>query len=234
MKLENIKNGLSKYFKIWWIPILSYFFPFVIFLIGDGVKSNTIIDLSLIIFFVNILGNLVSSIVQIFIKKWFYLIPQIGISFFLFFYVSLFFTFSPPDYYGANKTIPKGIEIYKPLESNPTKSDFEKNDFILSLGGQPGIYNYHTNIIPTELGNYYIKAYEITSNDKLSEERIKLRSRVKIENFESKIYEGEFTIYEGSWGDKYGSRIELWFEPSNGNADYIIARKNYIVEGWMR
>lgn len=137
MKLENIKNGLSKYFKIWWIPILSYFFPFVIFLIGDGVKSNTIIDLSLIIFFVNILGNLISSIVQIFIKKWFYLIPQIGISFFLFFYVSLFFTFSPPDYYGANKTIPKGIEIYKPLESNPTKSDFEKNDFILSLGGQP-------------------------------------------------------------------------------------------------
>lgn len=60
MKLENIKNELSKYFKIWWFPILSYLFPFVIFLIGDGVKSNTIIDLSLIIFFVNILGNLIS------------------------------------------------------------------------------------------------------------------------------------------------------------------------------
>lgn len=41
-------------------------------------------------------------------------------------------------------------------------------------------------------------------------------------------------IYEGSWGDKYGARIELWFEPLNGSKDYKITERNYIVEGWMR
>jgi hypothetical protein len=46
------------------------------------------------------------------------------------------------------------------------------------------------------------------------------------------------TIFElvggiGSWGDKYGARIELWFEPLNGN-NYKITERNYIVEGWMR
>jgi len=234
MTLQKIKNAFNQYFKIWWIPILSYLIPFGIYLIGDGFKSDAIIDFSLVIFFINILGNITSSIVQIVIKKWFYLIPQIGISFSLFFYVSIFFTFSPPDYYGANKTIPKGIEIYKPIESEPTKTEFEKYDLILSSGGQPGIYNYYTNKKPTESGNFYIKAFEITSNDKLSEDRMKIRSKVKVENFETTIYSGEFTIYEGSWGDKYGARIELWFEPSNGNKDYKIAERNYIVEGWMR
>ena len=33
--------------------------------------------------------------------------------------------------------------------------------------------------------------------------------------------------------DKYGARIELWFETESGK-NYKIATKNYIVEGWMR
>lgn len=234
MIFQKIKNTFNQYFKIWWVPILSYLIPFGIFLIGDGFKSDSIIDLSLIIFFINIFGNIISSIVQIVIKKWLYWIPQIGISFFLYYYVSIFFLFSPPDYYGANKTIPNGIEIYKPIDNEPTKAEFEKYDLILSSSTQPGIYNYYTDKKLTELGNFYIKAFEITSNDKLSEDRIKIRSKVKVETLEPKIYSGEFTIYEGSWGDKYGARIELWFKPLNRNNDYKIAERNYIIEGWMR
>ena len=93
-------------------------------------------------------------------------------------------------------------------------------------------------LIWTELitgkGNFYIKAFEVTSNDHLSADRMKIKSKVNVENLESKLYSGEIMIYEGSWGDKYGARIELWFEPLNGSKDYKITERNYIVEGWMR
>jgi len=234
MTVEQIKNTIIQYFKIWWIPIISYLVPYGIFLIGEVSKRDFIIYLSLILFFINVLGNIISSIVQIVIKKWFYLILQIGISFFLFLLVYIFFSLSPPDYYGAYKTIPDGIEIYRPLKNEPSKKEFEKYDLILSSAMQPGIYNYYTDKELTELGNFYIKAFEITSNDKLSEDIIKIRSKVKVVNLEPTIYSGEFTIYEGSWGDKYGARIELWFEPLKGKADYKIAERNYIIEGWMR
>lgn len=234
MILQKLKIIIKQYFRIWWIPILCYLIPFTIFVIGNVLKSDDIIDLSLLIFFLNILGNLISSIIQVVIRKWYFLIPQIGISIFLYYCVSIYFTFSPPDYYGAHKTIPENIEIAKPIEKEPTKSELEKYDLILSSSFQPGIYNYYTAKKPTELGNFYIKAFEINSNDKLSEERIKISSKIKVENIESKIYSGEFTIYEGSWGDKYAARIELWFEPSNKNKDYKIAERNYLIEGWMR
>lgn len=230
----EIKNKIFQYFKIWWIPIVSYSIPFLIYLLGTALKSDTIIDISLATFFINILGNFIAAIVQIVIKKWYYLFPQIIISVVLFFYVSIVLTFSPPDYYGANKEIPLNIEIYKPNKNEPSQQEFQKYNLILESSSQPGIYNYYTDYKPTELGNFYIKASEITSKDKLSEERIKVRSKVKVENLNPKIYSGEFTIYEGSWGDKYGAKIELWFEPANKSKDYKIAERNYIVEGWMR
>jgi len=105
---------------------------------------------------------------------------------------------------------------------------------ILGHSAQPGIYIYYTDYQPKENGYFYIKAFEITSNDRLSADRIKERSKIIVENLEKDEYQGEFTIYEGSWGDKYGSRIELWFQPSNGKDEYKITERNFIVEGWMR
>ena len=233
MNLKKVKNIFFKYFKVWWIPIVSNLIPFSLFLLGNILKNDSIISISLIFFFVNIIGNLISGMVQIFIKKWFFLIPQILISGFLFVFVSIIFTFSPPDYYGANKEIPKDIEICEPVETEPTEKDFGEFDLVLASSFQPGIYNYFTNYKPTEKGNFYIKAFEVTSNDHLSAERMKISSKVSVENLEPKLYSGEFTIYEGSWGDKYGARIELWFEPLKGK-DYKITERNYIVEGWMR
>ena len=226
-------KALKKYFIIWWIPIVAYIIPFLIYALGTLLKNDDVIDTALIFFYLNILGNLVSSIVQIYIKKWFFLIPQILTSSCLFFSVSVYFTFSPPDYYGANKTIPKNIRFDKPLNRELKASDLQKNDFELAEISQPGIYNYYTNYQPKELGKFFIKAYEITSNDRLSEERMTDRSKIIIDSLNQDFHSGEFTIYEGSWGDKYGARIELWYEPNTGKS-YKVAVKNYIVEGWMR
>ena len=226
-------NAIKKYFKIWWIPLVAYLIPILIYILGTIIKSDNIIDIALLIFFLNILGNIISSIVQISIKKWYLIFPQIIVSGFLYFYVSILFTFSPPDYYGANKTIPQNIKFEKPIEREITEKDLRKNDFKLAEISQPGIYNYYTNYQPKELGTFFIKAYEITSNDRLSEARMTNRSKVIVENLNIGIHSGQFTIYEGSWEDKYGARIELWYEPKIGKS-YKIAEKNYIVEGWMR
>jgi len=233
MRSKTLKS-ISQYFKIWWIPILSYLIPIGILLFAVLVRSDLVINIFLVIFLGNVIGNLISAVVQIINKKWYLSIPQILISIFLFYYVALIFTLSPPDYYGVYKQIPKDVEISKPIEAEPTKLELEKHDLILGASFQPGIYDYYTDFEPKETGYFYIKAFEITSNDRLSEERIKKRSKVSVDNKEPKIYRGEFTIYEGSWGDEYGAKIELWFKPSERKDDYKIAERNYIVEGWMR
>ena len=226
-------NIFKKYFTVWWIPLIAYLLPFSIYILGTFLKSDDVIDWGLLVFYVNILGTLVSSVVQISIKKWYFIFPQIIISAVLFFSASVLFTFSPPDYYGANKTIPKNIKFEKPLERELSAKDLQLNDLKLTAISQPGIYQYYTNYQPKELGAFYIKVYEITSNDRLSEDRLTERSRIIVENLSNKVHSGEFTIYEGSWGDQYGARIELWYEPENGKT-YKITDRNYIVEGWMR
>ncbi|MEM9675713.1 MAG: hypothetical protein AAF992_24185, partial [Bacteroidota bacterium] len=151
-----------------------------------------------------------------------------------FYYAVIIFTYSPPDYYGADKKIPNNIEFSEPLDSIPLRQDFENYDLILTNDVQPGIYRYYTDYTPEETGYFYVKAYEITSNDILSRDRMKEQSKTQVNEEEKKFFEGRFTIYEGSWGYKYGSRIELWFQPSNGQGEYKVTDRNYIVEGWMR
>jgi len=228
-----MKNSIKTYFTIWWMPLLSYLLILLIFVIGTILKRDWIINLFLIFFLINVIGNLISSVTQIIIKKWYYLIPQLIITVFLVFYIIVVFTFSPPDYYGAHKTIPKNIEIYEPMEIEPKLIDFKNHDLIISCSFQPGIYNYHTDYLPYGLGHFFIKAFEINSNDQLSKDRMRERSNIEVTNSKLKMYSGEIMIYEGSWGDKYGTRIELWFAPKNGE-DYKITQRNYIIEGWMR
>jgi len=62
---------------------------------------------------------------------------------------------------------------------------------------------------------------------------MEVRSKVIVDDLESQIWKGEFTIYEGDWGDKYGSRIELWYQPSDGQ-EYKVEERNFIIEGWQR
>ena len=230
---QSIRH-IKKYFTTWWIPIIANFLAIGIFILGTVFKRDWIIDLSLIVFYLNIIGSIISSIVQIVNRKWYFIFPQLGIVAFLFYYTVIIFTYSPPDYYGSNKEIPKDIDFSEPLDSLPSNQDFELHNLVLTNYAQPGIYKYYTDYTPIETGHFFVKAFEITSNDRLSGERMKERSKSIVDNLEPKRHEGEFTIYEGDWGDKYGSRIELWYQPSNGDQEYKICERNYIVEGWQR
>ena len=232
--MKRTIDHISKYFTIWWIPLSINLIVAGIFVIGGFFKRDWIIDFGLLIFYLNIIGTIISSVVHIVVRKWYLIIPQLGITGFLFFYISLIIMLSPPDYYGVHKEIPNNIHFDEPLSVKPTKDLFDKDDLILVHSVQPGIYSYHTDYSPSENGYLFIKVYEITSNDRLSEHRMKEKSKIQVDIQTKTILEGEFTIYEGSWGDKYGSRIELWFQPSDGKNERKITERNYVVEGWMR
>ena len=232
MNFQPIKNGFIKYFRIWWIPIISYLIPFGIFILGLAFRRDFLVDASLLLFYINILGSIISIVVQVIIRKWYLLFPQLIIGGFLFYFVGLIFIYSPPDFYGTHKKIPDNIEIFEPLDSIPIRLDFDKYDLILI--GELGSYKYYTDLKPNEKGYLYIKAFEITSNDQLSKDRLKERSKIRVDSNDSGIFSKDFTIYEGSWGDKYGARIELWFDPVGDKPDYKLTERNFIVEGWMR
>lgn len=234
MNLSGIKTGFRKYFRVWWIPIISYLIPFGFFILGLVFKRDFIIDFSLILFYLNILGSIISCVVQVFIKKWYLIFPQLIIAGFLFLFVGMIFTYSPPDFYGTHKKIPENIDISEPLDSVPIQSDFSNYHLVLTAYGQPGIYMYYTDLKPNESGYFFIKAYEVTSNDQLSANRLKERSKIKVDTIDSGIFSTDFTIYEGSWGDKYGARFELWFDPKGDKPEYKLTERNYIIEGWMR
>jgi len=149
----------------------------------------------------------------------------------------------PNDFFASSLEIPENIKFEKPLEilyeEDKPKINVSKEDVVLYDYFQPGIYKYDIFLNKIEKGIVYLKIYEITNNELLSEEEIKRKSQIKVENKTDilKKFEltGQFTIYEGDWGDFYGSRIEVWFKPHNINQpERKLLTKNYIVQGWMR
>lgn len=107
-----------------------------------------------------------------------------------------------------------------------------------SLTGSGGIYTAIIRCNPGEPGCVYLKAYEITGNTRLSEDRLKKRSTELIgwsedpkELFRSSF---QFTIYEGELSQFYGARFEVWFAPENGKDDRKLIESNWKIDGWSR
>ncbi len=113
----------------------------------------------------------------------------------------------------------------------------EKPDLFLVNGFQGGIYDLQYWINPGEPGYTYLKAFEITKNTPLSADRMKwvTKERAGWSNNPSETFYGNshFTIYEGNWGEYYGARVELWFQPLDGKPERLLMKKNYRVQGWM-
>ena len=111
-------------------------------------------------------------------------------------------------------------------------------DLILRNSIQGGIYEAAVWCNPGEKGTIYLKAFEITKGTPLSAERLKMNSNCipgwsgdPHEQFFSAMH---FTIYEGRWGQYYGARFEIWFQPDSGGAERKLFEKNYKIQGWER
>jgi len=138
--------------------------------------------------------------------------------------------------------LPKNVKLELPIDfENGEQDEIALQNlrpynlkFVLVNSFQPGIYSYYLWFNAKEKGTVYIKAFEITNNDPLSVKRLKQRSAVKVDSGNLKLYNQEFTIYEGDWDYPYGARIEVWFKPESGSKEYKLLQKNYKIEGWMR
>jgi hypothetical protein len=89
---------------------------------------------------------------------------------------------------------------------------------------------------PTEKGELYIKAFEVTTNERLSSEELTERTMHSIREVSSKyqIYKGQSVIYEGTFEKYYPARFELWFKSSENGKEQKLTEKTYLIDGWDR
>lgn len=108
----------------------------------------------------------------------------------------------------------------------------------LVRGMQGGIYVAYGYVNPSEQGHVYLKAFEATTNQRLSAGRISERSTEHVgwsdDPDEMFFYNTEVTVYEGSWGVYYPARFELWFVPVSGGPERKLVEKIFMIEGWQR
>lgn len=202
---------------------------------------------SIIIFFISIAIPLILGIIRIFKKEYLNGTLQTLSSLIFggagFMFLSFILMFYPYDFFADNLKIPENIKFEKPITLNQNSKyqniKSSKTDLILLDGLQGGIYKFKIFLPKIEKGKVYLKIYEITKNEILSEDDIKRRSEIEVYNPTNEIKEFEpkddFFVYEGDWDQFYGSRIEVWFRPEdNPKKERKLFSKNYIIQGWQR
>ena len=245
MLKKLFKNINQNWFYSIIIMVVGFVFSFFII----QIKSELAYNLSLIIFALSILISLIFGVIRLFKKDYLKGALQIVTTFIIggFASVFLFFLlmFYPHDFFADHLKIPKNIKFEKPINSNDYLNSEQieiipdKETLILYDVYQPGMYQYEIFLNKIEKGNVYLKVYEITTNQILSEENIKRDSKIQVFNATDELKKFKlndpFTIKEGNWDQFYGSKIEVWFQPENLDLkERKLFSKNYIVQGWER
>lgn len=160
---------------------------------------------------------------------------------FLFMLFVCFALQSAPTDFAKLHPIPEGMEYHTPRpENSELAAEVNQSDTTSYLqirdGLQGGIYEYSFFYPQLPEGTIYLRCFEATKNEPLSESRIQVRSRQEISattQFSCLVENKEFAIYEGDWGDCYAARVEVWFKDKQGNERKLL-EKIYGVQGWMR
>ena len=161
------------------------------------------------------------------------------------------------DNFGKRHPIPEGLEYEETIGQDGwhhrSHSQQEWDSLVISRGllldGDGGEYRYLVNLPPmSEEGEIYLKMYEATTDFPLSEWNVKHNSTIHVIPSDSAViyqmpvkqwsaYDNNgtyFKINEGSWGDYYAARAELWFQPDNGNEPRLLMSKIFRIEGFSR
>jgi len=226
-----MRTKQNQYFEKWWIPVLVYLGIFAIFFIGAKLERNWIINFSGILVIINFLASTITGIRCIKKGKWYFLFPIMGVGLIVVVSTFILFAIGNIDYYGANKKIPENIKIYDPYNFSPKSVKYLNSNSGLRISGYGGSYSFYIKYSFKEKGNFYLKAYEITSNERLSEKKLNKRL-YSVNTLEEKLYKGYFKIYEGSQNHQYACRIELWFKPLDDKDEYKVTEQNFKITGW--
>jgi len=233
-------------FDKWWKPVLVFGLTALILVLCELTDEPILHNFSFYLFIIGFLGLLISTVFQFAKRRWLpaifttILIAISIVALFIYAVVLILNESLMPDNYADNLKIPTNIIINDPL-NQPKPSEM---DFFIYKSLQPGLYQYVFWTKRIDKGIVYLKAYEITQNDPLSEDRFKERSTIFVLNQTDSLIAFEidkgyselgrpFTIYEGDWGKPYAARFELWFAPDNGGKEQKLLEKNYKIEGWQ-
>src|SRR3989338_1749832 len=108
----------------------------------------------------------------------------------------------------------------------------------LEMTGGSGIYDVSIRVNPGEPGFVYLKAFEITKNTPLSQGALIKSSNEFIgwanDPSEQFLSSTHIKVDEGSWGDPYAARFEVWFVPDSGAPERKLLERNFEIEGWQR
>ncbi|RMZ58358.1 hypothetical protein D1632_12075 [Chryseobacterium nematophagum] len=160
------------------------------------------------------------------------------------FIIGILFTFCPPKSpykpYKNDIVNPKNAAFSMPLKIAPNGEkqlvEVVSPNIILYDYLQPGNYKYDVFLNKIEKGKVYLKVYDFNTNRILSEKEVKKKSQIEVFNSTNELKEfgldKNFTIEEGDWGDYYGSKIEVWFQPEDTTKlERRLFTKNYIIQG---
>ncbi|MDD4821696.1 MAG: hypothetical protein PHI48_03960 [Bacteroidales bacterium] len=251
-----MKKIMKFCFEKWWKPLLFGIFSGVLFFVTYAISYFPLFAVSVFIVLIALLGLLISSIYLFIHRKW---IQSLFIGFcFLGAIVSFLFSCmglllneqTQLDKFADNLTIPTDIQIENPLDidlgnrnrpDSIVKAKKSDVDFVLYNSSQPGQYEYDLWLGKIDSGTVYLKVYEVTHNQRLTERSLSDDSFaeegiLRVANSSDSLIrfgtKEHFTIYEGDWGKPYAVRFEVWYKPDNGNERKLI-EKNYKIEGWQ-
>ncbi len=141
-----------------------------------------------------------------------------------------------------NIEIPDGEDYEKPIEYldnkelNSLKSLIVNSEKLQIVGTGYGGYDFYMWHKPTEKGEIYIKAFETTKNQRLSERKLTNRTKNTISELSDdyKLFTGSTVIDEGTFEKYYPVRFELWFKSAEDGTEKKLIEKSYLIDGWDR
>lgn len=245
--ISPIITSISAFlYKRNFMPIVFLFLSLTMIAYGEVVHNVNIMNFSGIFFLLSLLITLLSIGVFLVKKKWSYAVISSGFiivtlfSLKIIFFLVDFFPGVTRDGFADNLTIPSGLEIYEQIgadgqfQETANINTLQQTSFSLFHSEMTGMYKYEVWLGKIEPGEVYLKAYEITQNYRLSKNRLKGQSSIKVENTSDeyiRFQNNGFTIYEGDWDYPYAARFEVWFILKNGEERKLL-EKNYKIEGF--
>lgn len=138
--------------------------------------------------------------------------------------------------------IPESLNFEKPIDflrngQIDSLKNIEVNEpMIVVIGSGYNGYNFYIWHKPTEKGEIYIKAFELTQNIRLSELHLMEGTKNNISELSKnyQLYESRAIIGEGTFENYYPARFELWFKSENSGIEKKLTERNYVIDGWDR
>ena len=130
----------------------------------------------------------------------------------------------------------KPVEFLTNIQIDSLQSLDVNQEKIVVVGNGYNGYDFYMWHQPTEKGEIFIKAFELTQNLQLSKEKLTERTKNKITDLDStfNLYKGSSVIYEGTFSNFYPTRFELWFKSKSSGIEKKLTEKNYLIDGWDR